>query len=79
MIKQRIVFIAGILIALLPYSGFPVSWKNTFFVFFGLSITLLAYLLYREKKASLSEKKEGQGTFTDNRAKIKDIQSRIVE
>ncbi len=80
MIKQRLIFIAGIIVALMPYSGFPVSWKNTFFVILGLLITFLSYFLYREKKNSLPQKKEGSETFTENRTRISDIQkSRILE
>ncbi len=67
MIKQRLVFLAGIIIALLPFSGFPASWKKIFFIFFGLLVTFLAYLLYREKKNSLPKKKDGMSTYTDNR------------
>ncbi len=65
MIKQRLVFIAGIIVALLPYSGFPANWKKVFFVFFGLLIAFLSYLLYREKKNSMPKKKDV--TYMDNR------------
>jgi len=69
MLKQRFVFIAGILVALLPYSGFPASWKTAFFVLLGLFIAFISYLFYREKKASMPKSAE-YASFTDNRHSI---------
>ncbi len=48
--KERLVFILGILIAILSYSGFPVSWKKFFYLIIGLGLAYTAYLLYKEKK-----------------------------
>jgi len=48
MIKISTIFILGILIALIPYSGFPSGTKNFSYVFFGVLIAILSLLIRRE-------------------------------
>jgi flagellar biosynthesis component FlhA len=40
----------GILMAVLPYLGFPAGWKNFLFTLLGLGLALFAYLLHRDSK-----------------------------
>lgn len=48
MIKISTISILGFLIALTPYSGFPMEWKNFIYIFSGLAVAVLAYLIRRE-------------------------------
>ncbi|OGI74199.1 hypothetical protein A2740_01550 [Candidatus Nomurabacteria bacterium RIFCSPHIGHO2_01_FULL_43_16] len=59
--KARILLILGIWIAVLPYLGFPYSWKDVLFTLSGLGLIWFSYMLYREHK-----KEEGQGETFDN-------------
>jgi len=36
----------GIIVAVLPFLGFPSSWKNVMFLIFGVSIAALAFRIY---------------------------------
>ncbi len=65
--KQRTLLILGIFIALLPFTGFPNSWRKTFFVLAGLSVSYIAYLLYREKTNMQGKMHNKSNTYTDNR------------
>ncbi len=58
--------ILGIFMAILPYSGFPYSWKEVIFSLTGLGIVYLSYVMYKESKSG--EKEEAQfDTFLENR------------
>lgn len=59
--KARIFLTLGIWISILPYLGFPYSWKNILFTISGLVIIYLSYIIYRESKTI--DKKE---TITEN-------------
>ncbi len=50
MLKARILLILGIMIALLPYLGFPYFWKDIFTTLVGIIIIGFSYLMYREIK-----------------------------
>jgi len=63
--KARIFLTLGIWIAILPYSGFPYSWKNVLFTLSGLVLVYLSYIVYRESK--ITEKKEKTSdNFSEN-------------
>lgn len=47
--RNRILFLLGALITLIPFLGFPSSYEDFFTTVFGLSIILLAFLYAREK------------------------------
>jgi hypothetical protein len=63
MIKSRIFLILGIWVAVLPYLGFPYSWKDVLFTITGFVLIYLSYVLYREYK----EKEISQKTFDNFR------------
>ena len=48
MIKISSIFVLGLLVALIPYSGFSMEWKNFFYIIFGLSIAVFSILIRRE-------------------------------
>lgn len=64
--KERTLFIIGIWVAVLPFLGFPNSWRKTLFVLTGLAILYLAYLFYLEVKARRSKDSNHSKTFVDN-------------
>ncbi|KKQ88188.1 MAG: hypothetical protein UT09_C0002G0026 [Parcubacteria group bacterium GW2011_GWF2_38_8] len=57
--KIKIVLILGVWTAVLPYSGFPIYFKNILFSVSGLLIAYFSYLLYKESKT----KDKGSKTF----------------
>jgi hypothetical protein len=50
--KNRSILILGILTALMPFLGFPTSWKNVFYFIFGISISTMSFLIARHKRIS---------------------------
>jgi hypothetical protein len=64
--KEKTLLILGLWIAMLPFLGFPDTWRKIFFVLTGLAIMYLAYLFYLEVKARLSDEMNHHKTFVDN-------------
>jgi len=63
--KARIFLMLGIWVAILPYLGFPYSWKNILFTISGLILIYLSYIVYSESK--ITEKKERTSdNFSEN-------------
>ena len=56
MYKARIVLALGTWIAILPYLGFPYSWKDILTTLTGLVVICMSYLLYKDYK--IKENKE---------------------
>lgn len=54
--RARIILMLGVWVAILPYLGFPSSWKNVLFTLTGLVFTYFSYILYKEFKASTKGK-----------------------
>lgn len=54
--KARILLFLGTWVVILPYLGFPYSWKNILFTVTGLGIIYISYALYRDYK--IKENKE---------------------
>jgi len=46
--KNNLIVILGVLVAFLPFLGFPQKIKTVIFVFFGLLISFLAYRIGRK-------------------------------
>ena len=59
--RERILLLLGVWVAVLPYLGFPHSWKNVLFTLSGLGLIYLSYILHRESKM-----KEGAKEVFDN-------------
>lgn len=64
--KERTLFILGLWIIVLPFSGFPSSWRTVLFVLTGLALVYLAYLFYLEAKARIPGDETKSYTFVDN-------------
>ncbi|MCE9549158.1 hypothetical protein K8Q98_02045 [Candidatus Nomurabacteria bacterium] len=48
--KAKILLFMGIWAAILPFLGFPYSYKNVLFCLTGLGIIYFSYTLYKESK-----------------------------
>lgn len=48
--RERILLILGIWVAVLPYLGFPYSWKNVLFTLSGFVFIYFSYQMYKENK-----------------------------
>ena len=57
--KAYMFLILGIWVTILPYLGFPSSWKDVFYTLTGLGLVFLSYLLYKDSKA----RKDNEKTF----------------
>ncbi len=47
MTKESIVFILGILLLIVPHLGVPEEWKFYFFIFTGVVLVVVGYMLRR--------------------------------
>lgn len=59
-IKTNLLIIFGLLVAVLPYSGFPQGFRNFLFTFLGLMIFVYAYSIARKNVSSSSKHKGGE-------------------
>ncbi len=50
MIKAYILLVVGIWVAVLPYLGFPYSWKDILTTVSGLGLIYVSFVLYKEYK-----------------------------
>ncbi len=48
MVKISTIFILGLIVAVVQYSGFSKEFKDFLYLVFGLSITVLSYLIRKE-------------------------------
>jgi len=66
--KARILLTLAVWVAVLPYLGFPYSWKNILFTITGLVLAYLAYDLYKEYKINMKDiKEEIFDNFSENK------------
>ena len=64
--KEKTLFIIGLWVMILPFLGFPNSWRKVLFFITGLAMMYLAYLFYLEVKARLAKHADHSKTFIDN-------------
>ncbi len=64
--KERALFIIGLWIILLPFSGFPSFWRTGLFFITGLVLIYIAYLFYIKAKNDIAENSNHSKTFVDN-------------
>lgn len=67
--KTRIFLILGIWIAVLPYLGFPYSWKDILTTLSGLGLIGVSYLLYKEFKIKEIKEEKTFDNFSENEFK----------
>ncbi len=63
--KVRILLFLGLWVAILPYLGFPYSWKDIIMTISGVCLIVLSYLLYRESLNN-KNKEEIFENFSEN-------------
>lgn len=64
--KERSLFLIGLWVIVLPFLGFPNSWKITLSFLTGILIIYIAYLFYLETKERLSKINNEEKSFVDN-------------
>jgi amino acid permease len=64
--KARILLILGTWVTILPFLGFPNSWKDILFSLTGLGLMIFSYVLYRNYKKEEKETKQNK-TFDNFR------------
>ena len=69
--KVRILLVLGIWVAILPYLGFPYSWKDILTTLSGLGLIWVSFLLYKESKIKEIKKEKIFDNFRENSDFIK--------
>lgn len=64
--KTRILLILGIWITILPYLGFPYSWKDVLITLSGLGLIGVSYMLYQESKIKEIIEEKPFDNFSEN-------------
>lgn len=79
--KNRLILILGILVALMPFLGFPTSWKNFFYFVFGLGVATLSFLMARHKRIGkkIHHKKDKSVVFSKKEIVQSNYAEPIVE
>lgn len=67
--KARIFLFLGIWIAILPYLGFPYSWKDILATLSGLGIIYMSFILYKESKITETKEEKTFDNFRENEFK----------
>lgn len=65
--KVRIFLILGIWVAILPYLGFPYSWKDNLETLSGLVLIYLSYVTYKEFKQKENKEVKTFDNFSENK------------
>jgi hypothetical protein len=63
--KAYTLLILGVWVAILPYLGFPYSWKDILFTLSGLGLMYFSFVLYREYQ-SKENKEKNFDNFSEN-------------
>ena len=72
--KEKTIFIIGLWIIVLPFLGFPGSWKTVMLVLTGVALIYLGYLFYMEAKERLAKIENQAESFIDN---INEVEKRV--
>ncbi|OGI60187.1 hypothetical protein A2641_03865 [Candidatus Nomurabacteria bacterium RIFCSPHIGHO2_01_FULL_37_25] len=64
--KVYTLLILGIWVAVLPYLGFPYSWKDVLTTLSGLGLIYISYTLYKESKVKENNEEKTFDNFSEN-------------
>ncbi len=64
--KERTLLLLGIWVMILPFLGFPQSWRTVFFVITGCALVYLAYLFYKSTRSRVEKSEDRMHVFVDN-------------
>lgn len=67
--RMYLFLILGIWIMVLPYLGFPYSWKGILTTLSGLGLVCASYMLYKESKRKEIKKEKTFDNFSENKFK----------
>ena len=65
--KAWILLILGVWVAVLPYLGFPYSWKDVLVTFSGLGLVYISFILYKESKIKEIKEEKNFDNFSENK------------
>ena len=65
--KARTLLILGVWVAILPYLGFPYSWKDIFITLSGLGLIYVSFMLYKESKIKEIKEEKTFDNFSENK------------
>lgn len=54
MSKETIISLLGLYLIILPFLGFPQTWKTVMFILIGTSLVFLGYILRQKRSKNLS-------------------------
>ncbi len=66
MINAYTLLIVGVWLAVLPYLGFPYSWKDVLTTLSGLVLIYVSFALYKDYKIKKSHREETFDNFREN-------------
>lgn len=64
-IQEKSVVTIGIVLVLLPYSGFPRDWKSTITIILGVLLVFVGGLIWRKARPVQAKKEMHTETFTE--------------
>lgn len=57
----------GVWVAVLPYLGFPRSWKDVLMTISGLGLVYLSYVFFKESKMNEVKEEKTFDNFSENK------------
>ncbi len=69
----KILIALGVVVAIIPYLGFPSSWKNVIFLVLGVAIAAVAFRLYVDTRGTLIAQDSDYRSYQQNDAYTSDI------
>lgn len=64
--KARVLLVIGVWLAILPYLGFPYSWKGVLTTLTGFGLMYFSYTLYKEYKDQMKRANQMDEETFDN-------------
>ena len=65
--KVYLLLILGNWLVILPYLGFPYSWKSALTIITGFGLIYISYIFYKEYKAKEIKKEKTFDNFSENK------------
>ena len=65
--KAWTLLILGVWEAILPYLGFPYSWKDILITLSGLGLIYVSFMLYKESKIKEIKEEKTFDNFSENK------------
>lgn len=72
MSREMSVIVLGLLVIVIPYTGFPSTWRTLFLLLVGAAIVVIGFLL-RGQTLSKPQKKTEHHPFQESTARMSDV------